>query len=43
MKVEIYMKLLNEILIQYRNSRNSIERAESTSGHTFSFQLVIVL
>ena len=28
MKAEIYMKLLNEILIQYKNSRNNIERAE---------------
>ena len=31
MKAEIYMKLLNETLIQYRNSRNSIERAEFNS------------
>ena len=28
MEAEIYMKLLNEILIQYRNSINSLERAE---------------
>ena len=31
MKIEIYIKLLNETLIQYRNSMNSIERAEFTS------------
>ena len=31
MKTEIYMKLLNETLIQYRNRRNSIERTEFIS------------
>ena len=31
MKAEVYMKLLNETLIQYRNSRNNIKRAEFTS------------
>ena len=30
MKVEVYMKLLNETLVQYRNRRNSIGRAGST-------------
>ena len=30
MEAEVYMELLNETLVQYRNSRNSIERAEST-------------
>ena len=28
MKAEIYIKLLNETLVQYKNRRNSIERAE---------------
>ena len=31
MEAEVYMKLLNETLVQYRNRRNSIGRAESTS------------
>ena len=31
MKAEIYIKLLNKTLVQYRNRRNSIERAEFTS------------
>ena len=31
MKAEVYMKLLNETLVQYRNSRNNIKRAEFTS------------
>ena len=31
MKVEIYIKLLNKTLVQYRNCRNSIERAEFIS------------
>ena len=31
MKAEVYMKLLNETLIQYRNRRNSIGRAEFIS------------
>ena len=30
MKVEVFVELLNEILVQYRNSMNSIERAGST-------------
>ena len=30
MKAEVYMKLLNKTLVQYRNSRNSIERANSS-------------
>ena len=37
MKAEVYMKLLNETLVQYRNSRNSIERAESTSWQYLTF------
>ena len=28
MKVEVYMKFLNETLVQYRNRKNSIKRAE---------------
>ena len=31
MKVEIYMKLLNETLDQYKNSKNNIERTEFPS------------
>ena len=31
MKAEIYMKLLNEILVQYKNNMNSIERVEFIS------------
>ena len=31
MKAEIYIKLLNEILIQFRESMNSIKRVEFTS------------
>ena len=31
MKVKVYMELLNETLIQYKNRRNSIERAEFIS------------
>ena len=31
MKAEVYIKLLNETLVQYKNRKNSIERAEFTS------------
>ena len=31
MKDEVYIKFLNETLVQYRNSMNSIERAEFIS------------
>ena len=31
MKAEVYMELLNEILVRYRNNMNSIKRAEFTS------------
>ena len=33
MKAEVYLNLLNKILVQYKNSRNNIERAEFTSWH----------
>ena len=36
MEAEIYMKFLNETLVQYRNSRNNIGRARSTSWHCHS-------
>ena len=47
MKAKVYIKLLNETLVQYRNSRNSIERAALTSWHTFllsiSDRLLIII
>ena len=33
MEAEVYMELLNETLVQYRNRRNSIGRAGSTPWH----------
>ena len=39
MKAEIYIKLPNEILVQYRNSINSIERAASTSWQCFEIDI----
>ena len=41
MKAEVYMKLLNETLVQYWNSRNSIKRAEFISWHCLIVNVMI--